>query len=158
MTILQMANQPALWEPDEEFEQLWRQVEEESHQRRTLPCKETPAETPVTRNNSETDDECWRCGEKGHRRESCNRPRVLFCSSCKKKGVRSVDCCRRPRRRSPSGTYLKTLKRAEQMSRPRRISVTHQATQCEILPSPKPPCVNCGCTGPPDHHASSRRN
>lgn len=151
----------ALWEPDEEFEQLWQQVEEESQQRRALPCRGKQSEIsidrikdpPKPRNNSTTDDVCWRCGEKGHRRESCDRPRILFCSTCKRKGIRSVDCCRKPRRRT-SKPYYRVLNQNKQVSRPRRISVSHQATQCEIIASPKPPCVSCGSTGLQAHHAA----
>lgn len=37
---------------------------------------------------------CYRCGEVGHSRAVCNKPQVLFCWDCGKKGVKTVDCCR----------------------------------------------------------------
>ncbi|XP_066585617.1 uncharacterized protein [Prorops nasuta] len=34
-------------------------------------------------------DCCWNCGQRGHNRKNCKRPRKLFCSRCGKEGVYS---------------------------------------------------------------------
>lgn len=38
---------------------------------------------------------CFRCGESGHYRSSCSNPQILFCWNCGKKGVKTIDCCRK---------------------------------------------------------------
>lgn len=41
---------------------------------------------------SNPDKRCWRCGREGHRQQGCTGARILFCSRCGKKNIRSKDC------------------------------------------------------------------
>ncbi|XP_033242814.1 uncharacterized protein LOC117186312 [Drosophila miranda] len=38
---------------------------------------------------------CQRCGNYGHEARTCNREPVLYCCTCNKQGVRTIDCCRK---------------------------------------------------------------
>ncbi|XP_037930020.1 uncharacterized protein LOC119664634, partial [Teleopsis dalmanni] len=38
---------------------------------------------------------CFRCGQSGHQARLCRNPRVLFCWQCGRRGVRTIDCCRK---------------------------------------------------------------
>jgi len=38
---------------------------------------------------------CRNCAQEGHRSATCRNPRVLFCWDCGRRGVRTLECCRR---------------------------------------------------------------
>ncbi|KAI8129545.1 hypothetical protein CVS40_0907 [Lucilia cuprina] len=52
-------------------------------------------QTAVAVNNNNNRSVCYRCGEQGHTRRTCTNAQVLFCWDCGKRGVMTVDCCRR---------------------------------------------------------------
>lgn len=78
-------------------------------------------------------DTCWRCGQTGHRRDTCHDTPVLFCSRCGKRDTLSRNC---PCQKKSEEVRVPTIKRLRQdipVSRPtpRRSSLT--------------PCPTCGC-------------
>lgn len=52
------------------------------------PCQGAPLGQPIN-----VREACRNCGTPGHFARECRNPRVLFCWSCGKRGVRTVDCC-----------------------------------------------------------------
>lgn len=49
-------------------------------------------------NNYNRNQCCWRCGNRGHRRNECKNRPLLFCSYCGKPSIKTIDCkCSRPK-------------------------------------------------------------
>lgn len=67
---------------------------------------------------------CWRCGQRGHRRQTCKNPPKKFCSYCGKPGVFFLDCkCEK----SENAKRIDTKKPAEDRSE-NRIHVAGNTT------------------------------
>ena len=49
---------------------------------------------------------CFRCGEPGHHKMACTNPQVLFCWICHKRGVRTIECCKKPTGNEPRGPSM----------------------------------------------------
>ena len=59
-------------------------------------ARSAKTEWPTHRKESPYDrrSHCWRCKQKGHRKQDCTNPSKLFCSTCGKDDVLTRDCCR----------------------------------------------------------------
>lgn len=57
-----------------------------------------PAVAAITQNMV-----CFRCGETGHMRSSCVKPQIIFCWDCGKRGVKTIECCRKAMGNSQRG-------------------------------------------------------
>ncbi|KAG5891769.1 hypothetical protein JTB14_006957 [Gonioctena quinquepunctata] len=110
-------------EPEEVQRQASREPED--------PVK-IPVYLPVER------ELCWRCGQPGHTRGSCQRKRpLLFCSRCGLKDILFRDCpCEAP-------AY------SEEEIHPRRERFSAPCSRCQC-PNPNQhiECPDCGCSAP----------
>lgn len=142
------------WDP--EYEEYCKQVEREVWENRTprtvntipqrLPLPGESGARQPERDVLSLNQRCWRCGGIGHRRASCRRTAVLFCSGCGKPGVLSRNCCRRPY--DPPETPRLLMSNPPPLPSPIEYSPTRSlGVQCRLLKPPAPPCPTCGETG-----------
>lgn len=89
-----------------EYEDKIDEQRKQSHNKSSSPPSKKP-EQPKSfslLNNYDRNECCWRCGQRGHRRQNCRNRSILFCSYCGKTNTKSVDCpCSKPTRTAPTG-------------------------------------------------------
>lgn len=76
-----------------DFRASAREYEEVNRQRREREPTETRTPDPSTAATSyDREACCWRCKQRGHTRQPCQRPSRKFCSRCGRDGLLTREC------------------------------------------------------------------